>query len=241
MGHPDRYRLPKLDARQKHFVNEAFTRCVYQNLLRPGDTAIDLGANLGGHTRSMAICVGAGGVVHAFEPNRHLTVGLAAIGSQVRVWPFAVGDRLSVETLTIPNGLEELASIVPIDDLLPEHRDFTLMSTVQIRLDDLPEFAAAAPAFIKIDVERREAAALRGMQGLLTRARPPFVIENATNEIEAFLAGCGYVLRSFNGGGHKDLGLPNVVGWPQETLDLLARALPSVAQWDNSIRQAVGP
>ncbi len=240
LHHPDLFKLPKLDAQQRHYVNEAFTRCLYQNLLRPGDTALDLGANLGGHTRSMAICVGPTGCVHAFEPNRNLMVGLASIAPQVRVWPFAVGDRLSVETLTIPNGLEELSAIIPIDDLLPNHRDFSAMSTVQLRLDDLPEIADPAPAFIKIDVERREAATLRGMRELLTRARPPMVLENATREIDAILAECGYVLRSFNGGPHQELGLPNVICWPSENLTNLARALPTSAQWEASIRRAVG-
>lgn len=167
-------------------------------------------------------------------------VGLAAIAPQVRVWPFAVGDRLSVETLTIPNGLEELSSVVPLRELMPEHRDFSSMTTVQIRLDDLPEIAGGTPAFVKIDIERREAAALRGMETLLARARPPLVMENANKEIEAFLSGCGYVLRGFHGGGHKTLDLPNSIGWPSEELDRLGRLLPTQAQWDASVRHAVG-
>jgi hypothetical protein len=40
-----------------------------QQLIRPGQTCLDLGASIGFHTLTLAHAVGAGGIVHAFEPD----------------------------------------------------------------------------------------------------------------------------------------------------------------------------
>src|ERR1700759_4504087 len=40
--------------------------------INPGDTVVDVGANIGTHTVAFANLVGAGGVVPAFEPQRRL-------------------------------------------------------------------------------------------------------------------------------------------------------------------------
>src|SRR5687767_10401878 len=43
----------------------------YQRLLKPGDTVIDIGANIGAHTLQLARCVSPGGRVVAIEPTEY--------------------------------------------------------------------------------------------------------------------------------------------------------------------------
>jgi hypothetical protein len=45
---------------------------LFRQCLRPGDVALDIGANFGSHTIPLAQLVGPGGAVYAFEPQRIL-------------------------------------------------------------------------------------------------------------------------------------------------------------------------
>lgn len=64
-----------------------------------------------------------------------------------------------------------------------------------VRLDDLD---LPDPAFVKIDIEWQEAAALRGMKKRLLRARPTLFIATHSwqlrNEVVAFLESCNYTV-----------------------------------------------
>src|ERR1043165_865505 len=68
---------------------------IFRQVLRPGDLALDIGANLGSHTLPLAQFVGPTGGVYAFEPQRILfqilcgNVALNEIGN-VRALPFAL-------------------------------------------------------------------------------------------------------------------------------------------------------
>ena len=74
--------------------------------------------------------VGANGVVHAFEPNIAHFPKLTAIAPNVRLWPFALGNELSIQCLHVPAGLDGLASLRDIRSELPD-RQFRLLTTVQ--------------------------------------------------------------------------------------------------------------
>lgn len=50
----------------------------YTSILRPGDTCIDVGANVGRHTLPIAKCVAPGGKVFAFEPIPSVAADLQA-------------------------------------------------------------------------------------------------------------------------------------------------------------------
>ena len=151
---------------------EAPVRKALRECLRPGDTFIDIGANIGVMTFLGASIVGASGRVIAVEPNPEnvqlLYRNIVLNGStRVEVLPLAASDRRSVFSLTgrsnthlsAPQGARgggHLVQSVPLDDLL----------------GDLPRLD-----LVKLDVEGHEPPALHGMMRILTRHRPTTVTE----------------------------------------------------------------
>lgn len=138
--------------------------------LRPGMTAIDIGANLGYFTLLMAEIVGPSGKVHAFEPNggiaRRLrdTLAINGYGDRATVHETALGDVNGEAALVIPSTEPKNAYIIeeqglPGTVVVPVHR-----------LDHFPELLNAD--FLKIDVEGSEERLWQGMTGLLDRNRP---------------------------------------------------------------------
>jgi FkbM family methyltransferase len=174
-----------------------FAPRVAEELLRPGDVVLDIGARFGSYTSLLARVVGPAGVVHAFEPNRQHSRALRAIArasGNVRVHPFALSDEAGSAALHIP-----LLGRRAADGLATLARPAGVHRTVQIerrRLDDLP---FERMDFVKCDVEGHELAVVRGGETTLRRLRPPILVEieqrHAGADVEAtlfHLEGMGY-------------------------------------------------
>lgn len=163
---------------------------VVDRVLRPGDTALDIGANLGLVSYRMAARVGPQGQVHAFEPqprmqdymrktfdlNPRLPITLHPIG----LGP--VSDRL---TLSVPPDNAGAATLVP-----DTYGTRPNAETVDVKVEPLDSYAAEAGIpdvrMIKMDVEGFEAHVLRGARSFL-QSTPPAVIlfeDNAQNAID---------------------------------------------------------
>lgn len=147
------------------------------SLLRPGDTVVDAGANVGTHTVPFAQAVGPAGRVHAFEPQGQvaevLAANLALNGlDQVTVHQAALGavdGRIVVPHLDV--GRELNLGGVSLGAFGPGDGDEVPVQTI----DDLnlPECR-----LIKIDVEGMEADVLAGATATLRRCRPILYVEN---------------------------------------------------------------
>lgn len=134
--------------------------------LRPGDVALDVGANVGLYSVLLARAVGSEGTVIACEPGQqnseHLTENLRLNGlDNVRVFRKALGDKPGMAKLYAStvignsslsggdgNGAAEEVAIVEGDSLIAS--------------EDLP-----IPRAIKVDVEGFEYAVLRGLRRTL--------------------------------------------------------------------------
>jgi FkbM family methyltransferase len=156
---------------------------LWNELATEGAVAIDVGANIGAHTLTMAQCVGPRGRVLAFEPNplvrevmvrnlalngiSHVTVFECALGSQPGTLPLRVPKRDSAEFSNM--GLASLVALETPHDLV----------NVEIRtLDDVLESEGIARVdVIKIDVQGYEMETLRGMRECLARHRPAVAFE----------------------------------------------------------------
>lgn len=219
-------RAPGLSLAQKHVINELLTGIVAAKVIQNGDHVLDLGANVGYHTRKFAEEVGDTGLVHAFEPNPALWSSLLSFPN-TRVWPVAVGDRISVEKFILPIEHDQVGSIVDPRDFMGDVATKTL-SVPQVTIDCLDEIRSHRISFVKIDVERREEAALSGMTDLMKRDQPIIVYENDTPGIQAVLGSAGYKtfdLLHFSGISGVTA---NVVAIPEARREATGQILPSV-------------
>ncbi len=149
-----------------------------RRIIRPGDTALDIGANIGLVTLLMSRLVGGAGRVHAFDPNPRMQTALSMMIERnglanVSLHPFALGAEAGELELCIPQGNAGSASLVRRYEHLGFERCMVPVRTLSSVLD-----AAGVDKIrmIKIDVEGFEAEVLRGAESLLSRRVPDAVL-----------------------------------------------------------------
>jgi FkbM family methyltransferase len=159
-------------------------------LLKPNDVVLDVGANLGTHAVFFAQCVGPGGAVYAFEPQRVVHQLLCTNATlNGLTWLRAVHGAV---------GAQAGAVVVPdIDYAAPGHfgglelGQWKQGETVPVfTLDGL---GLPRCSLIKIDVEGMEAQVLDGARALITESKPILYLEHnrpngAPEVIERLLA-----------------------------------------------------
>jgi FkbM family methyltransferase len=147
-------------------------------LIKPGMTAVDLGANLGYFSLLMSDLVGPEGKVHAIEANPHIA---AVLRDSVEINGFA--GRTMVHSLAISdfNGSTDfyLFPERPMNATLTPMQGAERLEVPIKRFDDMPELETAD--FVKIDVEGAEEAVWTGMTKRLENLRPLTVILEFTS------------------------------------------------------------
>jgi len=146
----------------------------FERLCRAGQTAYDIGANVGYHTLLLAKLVGPEGQCIAFEPNsencRLVHVGCVRNGlDNVRLVPLALSDEPGWAYFSSHIGSN--GGIVS-EQYVGLHGHGTVVPVA--RLDDL---SLPLPDFIKIDVEGAEYRALRGAERAIRDGRPAIISE----------------------------------------------------------------
>ncbi|HEX9965280.1 MAG TPA: FkbM family methyltransferase [Allosphingosinicella sp.] len=144
--------------------------------VRSGDVVADVGAHTGLWSIPLAMTVGPGGAVYAFEPEPatysalQRNIELNSLGN-VTSFPIALSDRTGAATLNV-RGDTELHSfyettVEPFDNARRE----TIAVTVD-RLDlMLGKKNLVPPTFMKIDVEGAELEVLKGAEGIIRSLR----------------------------------------------------------------------
>jgi FkbM family methyltransferase len=172
--------------------------------LRPGDSAIDAGANVGIYTLLMATVVGTNGSVLAFEPAdkafAYLTKNVVMNDlRQVTLRKAAIADFCG--TADFNQGEDEANALSSLrESPLGRH------PVDVVTLDS--EIAGARYAVCKIDVEGAEFAALKGAERSLRGTNPPVLLLELTNrtlvrsgssveEVKSWLKERGYELWSY--------------------------------------------
>jgi FkbM family methyltransferase len=155
---------------------------VVQQLVKPGDCVLDVGANFGILTLLMSKLVGSQGRVHSFEPNpllcKTLSATLAHNGIEnVQLHHFALGAEDGELPLNVPKGNFGRGSLASNSEHGLESR------TVSIRrLDDLVSHQGVSRiALMKIDVEGFELQVLMGSQHVLEAIRPSAIVFEAND------------------------------------------------------------
>jgi FkbM family methyltransferase len=144
---------------------EPGTTAVVQALLEPGDTAVDVGANVGVLALVMARSVASEGRVLAVEPTPRTagllrrTCAVAGLEKIIRIEECAAGAKDGV-------GLLSIGATSGHNSLLPLEKT---TGGVEVRLRPIDALLPSGdtPALIKIDVEGSELDVWRGMERLL--------------------------------------------------------------------------
>jgi len=156
----------------------------FAQLVRPGDVAIDVGANIGTHTVALAQLVGTAGGVVAFEPHRILFQTLCA--------NVTLNSLANVFCHNLAVGLEPGEARVRVyDPSLPQNAGATTVGNdpvgEAVSVVKLDELGLKKVRLIKVDVEGMELDVLRGGEELIATNAPTLYIENDRPEQSANL------------------------------------------------------
>ncbi len=222
---------------------------LFRQLLRPGDVAVDVGANIGALTVGMARLVQPGGAILAFEPQRvifdllcnnlrlnglnNVTAYRRALGSQagaIRVPPLDYGRTDNFGGVALGGAQGDTVDIVTLDSL-----------------------ALARLRLLKIDVEGMEFDVIAGARATIDRLQPALYVENDRAEhsrrLISLLFDIGYRLwwhitplfSPKNFFGHRqdifgDVVSFNMIGFPRATPPAIA--LPEILSPDDFAGQS---
>jgi FkbM family methyltransferase len=161
---------------------------IFRQICRPGDTVVEVGANIGAHTLPLARFVGAAGHVYAFEPQRLvfqtlcanialnslanttcLPYGVAAVAGTL------VSREVDYQKANNFGGISLASLAVQPGELVPAAS--RAAAPVQlVRLDNvIPE---GPVKLLKIDVEGMESEVISGSENLIRAQRPLIYVEN---------------------------------------------------------------
>lgn len=143
-------------------------------LIDPGDTVLDVGANLGYMAGLFACRTGSTGVVHAFEPHpmvfemlrEHVARWTGAPGAgPIRLHAVAAADR---EGMALLHDEGESADNCGLGSLVHAPGNGRSFEVTLVRLDD-QECTRGPVGLLKVDVEGAEEWVLRGLTATLER------------------------------------------------------------------------
>jgi FkbM family methyltransferase len=201
---------------------EVWTLNALRNILRPGDTFIDVGANIGYLTAYGASLVGRQGQIHSFEPVPEYFSRLSRLislnpGYNFYLNDYALGERNEESVMAI-TSLPNIGWNTMVAGFMEEE---TTREKITIRVKRLDEYLSQAgvrqAALIKIDAEGFEFPILKGLTRFLERTplefRPFLLIEVAPqaypllhatlDDLAALLRKYGYRIQSVDDPGRE--------------------------------------
>ena len=165
---------------------------VFNNILKPGDVAIDVGANIGALTVPMAKLVEPNGEVYAFEASeanlellcKNVEQNTAA--GAVGIIPCAASDREGTLRVDKQSALHAYSRVdINVGDF-------------EIKCTTIDSFKLPKCKLIKIDVDGHELQVLNGAAETIKRCKPIIYIENEIDskreDMVAWLVDHGYRL-----------------------------------------------
>lgn len=188
--------------RQGSFVSQEYEYHILDQLVRPKDWVLDIGANFGVYTARFSRLVGPEGRVIAMEPVLQTFDILNALVQElplrnVTLLNVACFEKSCALPLRIPHdafGAENL-----YESALDPEASGPVALCLSVDALQLPERVAVA----KIDVEGAELHVLRGMTATLARDRPILIVEwsPGMEKTVEFLELFGYKVLSTSGKG----------------------------------------
>jgi len=162
---------------------EKSTAATIRSLVKPGDTVLDIGANVGAHTLGLAQSVGEAGRVFAFEPADFAFQKLLrnlALNPPLQQRTTATQAMLGSGVNKPVKGVYASWPLEKADSVHPKHRG-RFVPTSGAVADTLDGFVEREKIgrinLIKMDVDGNELPVLQGGRGMLGEQRPTIVME----------------------------------------------------------------
>lgn len=172
------------------------------DIVKPGDTVWDVGANVGLFSFAAASRSGLNGRVVAFEPDTWLADLLrrsaarnSTVCADVTVLPVAVADAVGIRSFNILARSRAQSALAGYGYNEPSEASRG-QAVLTVNLDWALEFMPP-PDVVKIDVEAAEMEVLKGASRLIASARPVIICEvGADNQhgVTQFLQGHDYLI-----------------------------------------------
>ena len=147
---------------------------LFRQLLRPGDVAIDVGANIGALTVPLARLVQPGGAVVAFEPQRTIFEVLCnnlRLNGLANVTAFCRAAGSEPGTIRVP----------PLDYQRTNNFGGVALggaSGEEVQLVTIDSLALPRLRLVKVDVEGMEHDVITGARATIERLKPAIYVEN---------------------------------------------------------------
>jgi FkbM family methyltransferase len=195
--HELRRRYFQWEIRHGRFYTDEKEYTLLDTLLRAGDWALDIGANVGHYTKRMAELVGPSGRVIALEPVPDTFSLLAAnvrmfAHANVSLLNVAASDRIAIADMQVPRFANGLSNYYQAS--LSAGSGGLAVLTLPI-----DELSLPTVRLVKIDVEGHELPALRGMRRLLQRDHPVLIVETGSQETTTLLGSLDYTVERLPG------------------------------------------
>ncbi|MCX5907142.1 MAG: FkbM family methyltransferase [Deltaproteobacteria bacterium] len=184
---------------------------VIGNQLQRGDTAVDVGANIGLYSLLMGKRVGETGKIYAFEPSREsfaqfqINMELNGLGKVVEAYPVLVGCEAKRQ-LFYEDGFQGTNRVGGSRYDGPQTR---VVERDTVLLDDFFGHRQRRPKVMKIDVEGYELQVLRGARETLRASQCVVLVEMHPDlwpelgydwmDIETYLEEVGFGMFSLDG------------------------------------------
>jgi FkbM family methyltransferase len=148
---------------------------LFKQIIHPGSTVLDIGANIGIHTVLFAQLVGPEGRVIAFEPQRVI--------HQLLAGNVMINGHMNVDARRAAAGSAPGKLLVPRVNYTVEGNYGCVNlgqwdSGEEVAIETVDGFNLPACHFMKIDVEGMELSALQGARATILRHRPVLYVEN---------------------------------------------------------------
>lgn len=159
--------------------------------LKPGDWALDVGANIGHYSARFSQLVGASGRVIAFEPVP-ATFELLATNAV-----FFAHANVTLLNLAASNATRMMGIEIPLFDHGMKNYYCASLTTssaaLQVMTCSIDSLSLSGRVrVLKIDAEGHDSVVLEGAQVLLARDHPTVVIESASEQVNDMMLRLGY-------------------------------------------------
>lgn len=176
-----------------------------RNELRPGQTALDIGANKGIVTYFLARQAGPQGRVIAFEPQPEMAPQIRKMANTFKL------ENITIETLGLSDRCETMSLFrgeAGSTANMVEGRNWQQekLEVETVTLDSYVEKEKLRVDFIKCDVDGYESQVLAGAAGVLREQKPKLLIEISEKnlvEISSIIDSYGYGTGEFFHGGRR--------------------------------------